>query len=120
LLVQVAASVAQAAQQGFIPDVVPPERRGTASGLKGFMDVGGALLAPYTRMQLEDAPALGDGTVGADDPYKARAYWLFEERAAPFTRMRRSTLGPRWHGSSGSSATEKRFPTTPRPTTTAS
>ncbi len=44
VLVQVAASSAQAAQQGFIPDLVPGERRGTAAGLKGFMDVGGALL----------------------------------------------------------------------------
>ncbi len=44
VLVQVAASIAQAAQQGFIPDLVPGERRGAAAGLKGFMDVGGALL----------------------------------------------------------------------------
>jgi MFS family permease len=45
VLVQVAASTAQAAQQGFIPDLVPVRWRGTAAGLKGFMDVGGALLA---------------------------------------------------------------------------
>ena len=45
VLVVTAASIAQAAQQGFIPDLVPPERRGTAAGLKGFMDLGGALLA---------------------------------------------------------------------------
>ena len=44
LLVQVAASMAQAAQQGFIPDLIPTERRGAAAGLKGFMDVGGAML----------------------------------------------------------------------------
>jgi MFS family permease len=44
LLVQGAASVAQAAQQGFIPDLVSPDQRGTAAGLKGFMDLGGALL----------------------------------------------------------------------------
>lgn len=45
LLVQAAASVAQAAQQGFIPDLVASERRGTAAGLKLLMDVGGALLS---------------------------------------------------------------------------
>lgn len=41
---QVAASIAQAAQQGFIPDLVPAHRKGVAAGLKGFMDLGGALL----------------------------------------------------------------------------
>lgn len=43
-LIQVTANIAQAAQQGFIPDLVPTEWRGRAAGLKGFMDVGGALL----------------------------------------------------------------------------
>lgn len=41
-LIQVAASVAQTAQQGFIPDLLPRERRGVASGLKGLMDIGDA------------------------------------------------------------------------------
>jgi len=62
LLVQAAASVAQAAQQGFIPDLVPPERRGTAAGLKGFMDLSGALLGFVVLGQLlktqQTAPAL--------------------------------------------------------------
>jgi MFS family permease len=44
LLIQGAASVAQAAQQGFIPDLVTPETRGAASGLKSFMDLSGALV----------------------------------------------------------------------------
>jgi MFS family permease len=44
LLVQGAASLAQAAQQGFIPDLIAPEHRGSAAGLKGSMDLGGALL----------------------------------------------------------------------------
>ncbi|HEX8600739.1 MAG TPA: MFS transporter [Chloroflexia bacterium] len=44
VFVQVAGSVAQAAQQGFIPDLVPPKLRGTASGFKGLMDIGGALV----------------------------------------------------------------------------
>jgi MFS family permease len=44
LLVQGAASVAQAAQQGFIPDLVAPEKRGAASGMKIFMDLSGALV----------------------------------------------------------------------------
>jgi MFS family permease len=44
ILLQVAASIAQAAQQGFIPDLVPQQWRGTASGVKGLMDLGGALI----------------------------------------------------------------------------
>lgn len=44
VMVQLAASVAQAAQQGFIPDLVPVPQRGTAAGLKGLMDLGGAML----------------------------------------------------------------------------
>lgn len=44
VLVQITASVAQAAQQGFIPDLIPPERRGTAAGWKGLMDLGGSML----------------------------------------------------------------------------
>jgi MFS family permease len=44
LLIQAATNVAQAAQQGLIPDLVPTEWRGTAAGLKGLMDVGGAML----------------------------------------------------------------------------
>jgi hypothetical protein len=85
--------------------------------VESLLQVGGALVAPYTKIQLEDAPPVGDGTVEADDPYRARFYWLFEERAAAFTRMRRYTLRPQWPGSSGYYATGKRFPTTPRPTT---
>jgi MFS family permease len=44
-LTQVAAALAQAAQQGWLPDLVPMALRGTASGIKGLMDLGGALLA---------------------------------------------------------------------------
>jgi MFS family permease len=41
---QVCVSIAQAAQQGYIPDLVPGPRRGLASGWKGFMDLAGAML----------------------------------------------------------------------------
>jgi MFS family permease len=44
LAIQLGASVAQAAEQGFIPDQVDSRRRGVASGLKGLMDLGGAML----------------------------------------------------------------------------
>jgi hypothetical protein len=39
-----AASLSQAEQQGFIPDLIPRDRRGLAGGLKGFMDLAGATL----------------------------------------------------------------------------
>lgn len=44
LAIQVSASVAQAGQQGLIPDLVGEKRRGLASGLKGLMDLSGAML----------------------------------------------------------------------------
>lgn len=44
LAVQISASIAQAGQQGLIPDLVDERRRGMASGLKGFMDLAGAML----------------------------------------------------------------------------
>ena len=58
VLLQAAAAIAQAAQQGFIPDLVPAARRGTAAGLKSFMDIGGALLGFVLLGQL-----LGDGRI---------------------------------------------------------
>lgn len=44
LAIQILASVAQAGQQGLIPDLVDERRRGLASGFKGFMDLSGAML----------------------------------------------------------------------------
>jgi MFS family permease len=44
LALQVSASIAQAGQQGLIPDLVDEKQRGMASGLKGFMDIAGAML----------------------------------------------------------------------------
>jgi MFS family permease len=44
LAIQISASVAQAGQQGLIPDLVDEHYRGLASGFKGFMDLAGAML----------------------------------------------------------------------------
>ena len=44
LLVQLSASLAQAGQQGLIPDLMDKHHHGIASGLKGFMDIAGAML----------------------------------------------------------------------------
>ena len=45
LLVQFSNNVAGAAYQGFIPDLVPKEQRGTASGLMGLMTMLGTIIA---------------------------------------------------------------------------
>jgi MFS family permease len=44
LAVQVSASIAQSGQQGLMPDLVDEKRRGVAAGLKGLMDLTGAML----------------------------------------------------------------------------
>ncbi len=44
LAIQISASIAQAGQQGLIPDLVNENHRGLASGMKGFMDLTGAML----------------------------------------------------------------------------
>jgi MFS family permease len=44
LAIQASASFAQAGQQGLLPDLADERRRGLASGLKGFMDITGAML----------------------------------------------------------------------------
>ena len=63
LAIQVSASIAQAGQQGLIPDLVDERRRGLASGLKGFMDLTGAMLGFVLLGQLlgsgRSLPAIG-------------------------------------------------------------
>jgi MFS family permease len=63
LAVQVSASIAQAGQQGILPDLVDEKRRGLASGLKGFMDLAGAMLGFIVLGQLLGSggalPAIG-------------------------------------------------------------
>ena len=58
LVIQVTTSVTQAAQQGLLPDLVPPAQRGTAAGVKGLMDLSGSLFGFVLLGQL-----LGSGTV---------------------------------------------------------
>jgi PRC-barrel domain len=76
--------------------------------------IGGRLHAVYSRTQIEDAPEVDGGRHGADDPYKAKAYWMFEEPP------RMGTLRAPWRRSSGSSVTGRPSHTSPSPTPTAS
>jgi hypothetical protein len=39
----------------------------------------GRLISPFSRFQIEDAPELGEGRHAADDPWRAKTYWYYEE-----------------------------------------
>jgi PRC-barrel domain len=74
---------------------------------------GGVLRAPYSRVQIEDSPVVEGGKHRADEPYRALAYWRFEERG------RAAIVTPPWRRSSGFFVTERPFPMSPSRTTTA-
>jgi PRC-barrel domain len=74
---------------------------------------GGIMRAPYTRFQVEDAPLVEGGRYRADEPYRALAYWGYEEQAQV------AIVTPPWRRSSGFFVTERPFPTSPSPTPTA-
>jgi len=67
LAVQASASIAQAGQQALIPDLVEERSRGAASGLKGFMDISGAMLGFVVLGQLlgSGQSMLAIGVIGA-------------------------------------------------------
>ncbi len=46
-LLQISTNTAQGPYQAFIPDLVPPGKRGLASGVKGFLDIAGAVVLLY-------------------------------------------------------------------------
>jgi hypothetical protein len=41
----------------------------------------GRLVAPFTRIQIEDSPGLSTGRHAADDPWRAKTYWYYEDPA---------------------------------------
>jgi hypothetical protein len=45
---------------------------------------GFSLRTPFARWQIEDSPELSDGRHAAEDPYRARSHWRFEEPASSF------------------------------------
>jgi hypothetical protein len=46
-----------------------------------FTDLFG-LRTPFAAWQIEDSPPLSDSRHAAEDPYRARSYWRFEEPAS--------------------------------------
>ncbi len=66
LLLQVASNGAHGPAQGLIPDLVPEERRGLASGIKNLFDMGGLVAASLVTGQLmgDGAPTLAFALIG--------------------------------------------------------
>jgi hypothetical protein len=48
---------------------------------------GGRLVAPFTRIQIEDSPGLSTGRHADEDPWRSKTYWHYEEPVV---------AGPRW------------------------
>ena len=40
---------------------------------------GGRLVAPYSRVQIEDSPVLSSGRHADEDPWRAKTYWYYED-----------------------------------------
>jgi hypothetical protein len=78
------------------------------------LELGDHLWTAFTRRQIEDAPAVDGGRHAAEDPWRAKAYWMFEEPLGV------GILTAPWRRSSGFSVTARPFPTNPSPTPTGS
>jgi len=61
LLLQISTNVAQGPYQAFIPDMVPEEKRGQASGWKSLLEVGGAVAVVLLVGQLMGRYYAGEG-----------------------------------------------------------
>jgi hypothetical protein len=46
----------------------------------------GRLVAPFSRRQIEDSPALSTGRHADEDPWRAKTYWFYEEPAVTGAR----------------------------------
>ena len=40
---------------------------------------GGRVMAPFTRMQIEDSPGLSTGRHADEDPWRSKTYWYYED-----------------------------------------
>ncbi len=61
-LMQISSNTAQGPHQGFIPDLVPEEKRGLASGVKGFLEILGGIALIYFIAIFMDNYAIGQGS----------------------------------------------------------
>jgi Na+/melibiose symporter-like transporter len=60
-LLQIASNTTQGPYQAFIPDLVPQEKRGLASGVKGFLEIAGGVALLYPIAILMDRYSAGEG-----------------------------------------------------------
>jgi Na+/melibiose symporter-like transporter len=61
-LLQIATNIAQGPYQAFIPELVPADKRGRASGVKGLLEITGGLLLVYLSSIFIDRYAAGGGS----------------------------------------------------------
>ncbi len=61
-LLQIASNTAQGPYQAFIPDLVPEGRRGIASGIKSFLEIGGGVALLYPIALFMDRYSAGEGS----------------------------------------------------------
>ena len=47
---------------------------------------GDRLIAPFSRVQIEDSPALSSGRHVDEDPWRSKTYWYYEEPAVELSR----------------------------------
>jgi hypothetical protein len=76
--------------------------------------VGDRLRTSYSRFQVDDAPMIDGGRHAYDDPWRAKAYWMFEDMPIA------ARLAAPWRPRYGSSGTVRPSRTTPSRTATAS
>jgi Na+/melibiose symporter-like transporter len=61
-LLQAATNIAQGPYQAFIPELVPPDKHGRASGVKGILEITGGLLLVYVSSVFMDRYSAGGGS----------------------------------------------------------
>jgi Na+/melibiose symporter-like transporter len=60
-LLQIASNITQGPYQAFIPDLVPTDKRGLASGVKGFLEIAGGVALLYPIAIFMDNYEAGEG-----------------------------------------------------------
>jgi Na+/melibiose symporter-like transporter len=61
-LLQIATNIAQGPYQAFIPELVPADKRGRASGVKGMLEITGGLALVYVSSVFMDRYSAGGGS----------------------------------------------------------
>ncbi len=74
------------------------------------------MMTPFARWQVEDSPVLTGGRHAAEEPYRARSHWRFEEPATFYAGAAVRDLRRTWRRSCGCCDTARPCRTTPSPT----